>query len=67
MTHPYVHPQHMEVLIHHMCLTLMWEPSWMGLQSQLVLYAVVCFFGGNSNTKYRMVVEPLTPPALWIS
>ncbi len=23
----------------------------MGLQSQLVLYAVVCFFGGNSDTK----------------
>ena len=36
-----------------MCLTMMWESPWMGLQPQLSHYTAVCPPGGNQNSRAR--------------
>jgi hypothetical protein len=41
-SHPHAHPQHVKVVSHlFMCLALIWETSWMGLQPEQLHYSVV--------------------------
>jgi hypothetical protein len=44
-THPYAHPQHMAVVKHCVCLTLMWDQSGLGLQYQSPHFTMICCLG----------------------